>query len=58
MCRRRAIADLLIPARCSFRISAAWIPAVIGRPRLPFWQASARPARGHSNPKIKTSVTF
>ena len=39
---RRAISDLPTPARCSFRISAAWSPAVMGRPsRLPFCRAWA-----------------
>src|SRR4051794_39278536 len=33
ICRRRAISDLLMPARCSFRISAACRAAVSGRPR-------------------------
>lgn len=33
-----------MPARCSFRISAAWSPAVIGRPTLlPFIRAWAPP---------------
>lgn len=37
---RRAISDLLLPARCSFRIAGAWSPAVIGRPsRFPFSRA-------------------
>ena len=40
MFRRRAISDLLTPARCSFRISAAWTAAVAGRPsRWPFSRA-------------------
>src|SRR5215831_1017538 len=38
-----------MPARCSFRISAAWSPAVIGRPSLwPLARAWARPARVRS----------
>src|SRR5262249_23109222 len=46
---RRAISDLLTPARCSFRISAAWTAAVAGRPsRFPFALACARPARVRS----------
>lgn len=32
MFSRRAISELLTPARCSFRISDAWSPAVSGRP--------------------------
>ena len=49
ICTRRAISDLLTPARCSFRISAAWIAAVAGRPsRLPFCRAWAKPARVRS----------
>jgi hypothetical protein len=37
MFNRRAISDLLTPARCSFRISAACTAAVAGRPsRFPF----------------------
>ena len=32
ICTRRAISDLLTPARCSFRISAAWTTAVAGLP--------------------------
>ena len=37
ICTRRAISDLLTPARCSFRISAACTAAVAGRPsRFPF----------------------
>ena len=37
---RRAISDLLMPARCSFRISAACTAAVAGRPnRFPFSRA-------------------
>jgi len=46
---RRAISDLLTPARCSLRISAAWTAAVAGRPsRFPFCRAWARPARVRS----------
>ena len=38
--QRRAISDLLTPARCSFRISAACVAAVAGRPsRFPFSRA-------------------
>ena len=49
ICRRRAISDLLTPARCSFRISAACRAAVAGRPsRLPFCRAWAKPARVRS----------
>ena len=49
ICRRRAISDLLMPARCSFRISAAWTAAVAGRPsRFPFCRAWAKPARVRS----------
>jgi hypothetical protein len=49
MCNRRAISDLLIPARCNFRISAACKAAVFGRPNiLPFFLAWARPARVRS----------
>ena len=41
--------DLLMPARCNFRISLACRAAVSGRPRrLPFCRASARPARVRS----------
>jgi hypothetical protein len=44
--RRRAISDLLMPARCSFPISAACAAAVAGRPsRFPFARACASPAR-------------
>jgi transposase len=47
--RRRAISDLLTPARCSFRISAVCRAAVAGRPNLlPFSRAWARPARVRS----------
>ena len=46
---RRAISDLLTPARCSFRISAACTAAVAGRPsRFPFSRAWAKPARVRS----------
>src|SRR5262249_49992007 len=46
ICRCRAISDLLMPARYSFRISAACRAAVSGRPRrLPFCRACAKPAR-------------
>jgi len=46
---RRAIADLLTSARCSFRISAACMAAVAGRPsRFPFSRACANPARVRS----------
>ena len=49
ICSRRAISDLLTPARCSFRISAAWTAAVAGRPsRRPFCRACASPARVRS----------
>ena len=49
MFRRRAISDLLTPARCSFRISAACMAAVAGRPsRFPFARARAKPARVRS----------
>src|SRR5262245_59193316 len=42
ICIRRAISDLLTPARCSFRISAACAAAVAGRPsRFPFSRAHA-----------------
>ena len=55
ICTRRAISDLLIPARCSFRISAAWIAAVAGRPSLlPFCRAWVKPARVRS-PRISRS---
>src|SRR5581483_12012275 len=55
ICSRRAISDLLTPARWSFPISAACAAAVAGRPRrLPFWRAWARPARVRS-PKISRS---
>src|SRR3954454_11226915 len=46
ICRHRAISDLLMPARCNFRISSACRAAVSGRPtRLPFCRASVRLAR-------------
>jgi len=46
MFSRRAISDLLKPARCSFRISAVWMIAVAGRPsHFPFCRAWAKPAR-------------
>ena len=49
------MSDLLMPVRCSFRISAARSPAVIGRPsRFPFCRACARPARVRSR-KISRS---
>src|SRR4029434_74498 len=49
ICTRRAISDLLTPARCSFRISAACTAAVAGRPsRFPVSRAWARPARVRS----------
>ena len=49
ICTRRAISDLLTPARCSFRISAACMAAVTGRPsRFPFSRACARPPRVRS----------
>ena len=45
ICSRRAISDLLTPARCSFRISAACTAAVAGRPsRFPFSRAWAKPS--------------
>jgi len=45
MFRRRAISDLLTPARCSFSMSAACTAAVAGRPnRFPFACACAKPA--------------
>jgi hypothetical protein len=40
ICRCRAISDLLMPARCKFRILASCRAAVFGRPRrLPFCRA-------------------
>ncbi len=49
ICTRRAISDLLMPARCSFQISAACAAAVAGRPNpFPFCRACARPALVHS----------
>jgi hypothetical protein len=46
---RRAISDLLTPARCSFRISTECKAAVAGRPNLlPFWACVARPSRVRS----------
>jgi hypothetical protein len=49
MFRRRAISDLLTPARRSFLISAVCTAAVAGRPsRFPFSRALARPARVRS----------
>src|SRR5712671_8404 len=50
---RRAISALATPARRSFRISAAFSPAVIGRPRrLPFCRACASPARVRSRKNL------
>src|ERR1700722_8909082 len=49
MFRRRAISDLLMPARWSFRTWSAWRAAVGGLPSfLPFCRACARPARTRS----------
>ena len=47
--KRRAISDLLMPARKSFRTWSVWMAAVSGRPRRwPFWRACAKPARTRS----------
>jgi hypothetical protein len=45
ICRRVAVSDLLMPARCSFRISAACRATVSGRlSLLPLCRACAKPA--------------
>ena len=57
MVSRLAISALLTPARCSLRISAAFMAAVAGRPnRFPFCRAQARPARTRSRSMSRSNA--